>query len=34
MMKAMDYKRLFRNFTRMLGSNAERYADVVRPELS
>jgi hypothetical protein len=34
MMKLIDYKRIFRFFTRMLGRNAECYADVVRPELS
>jgi hypothetical protein len=33
MMKLIDYKRFFRNFTGMLGRNAECYADVVRPKL-
>ena len=34
MMKLIDYKRFFRNFTGMLGRNAECYADVVVPKLS
>jgi chloramphenicol 3-O phosphotransferase len=34
MMKLIDYKRFFRNFTGMLGRNAECYADVVLPKLS
>jgi hypothetical protein len=33
MMKLIDYKRFFRNFTGMLGRNAECYADVVLPKL-
>jgi hypothetical protein len=33
-MKIIDYKRFFRNFTGMLGRNAECYADVVLPKLS
>jgi hypothetical protein len=32
MMKIIDCKRIFRNFTEMLGCNAERYADVVLPK--
>jgi hypothetical protein len=34
MMKLIDYKQFFRNFTGMLGRNAECYADVVLPKLS
>jgi hypothetical protein len=34
MMKPIDYKRFFRNFTGMLGRNAECYPDVVLPKLS
>jgi hypothetical protein len=33
-MKIIDYKRVFRNFTGVLGQSAECYGDVVRPELS
>jgi hypothetical protein len=33
MIKLIDYKRFFRSFTRMLGRNAESYADVVLPKL-
>jgi hypothetical protein len=33
MMKRIDYKRFFRNFTGMLGRNAECNADVVLPKL-
>ena len=32
-MKLIDYKRFIRNFTGMLGRNAECYADVVLPKL-
>jgi hypothetical protein len=34
MMKLIDYKRIFRNFTRMLRGNAQCYADVVLRKLS
>jgi hypothetical protein len=34
MMKLIDYKQYFRNFTGMLGRNAECYADVMFPKLS
>ena len=34
LMKLIDYKRAFRNFTGMLGRNAECYADVALPKLS
>ncbi len=34
LMKLIDYKRFFRNFTGMLGRNSECYADVVLPKLS
>jgi hypothetical protein len=33
-MKPIDYKNFFRNFTAMLGRNAECYADVALPKLS
>jgi hypothetical protein len=34
MMKLIDYKSSFRNFTGVLGRNAECYADAVLPQLS
>jgi hypothetical protein len=34
MMKLIDYKRIFRNFTGMLGRNVECYAEAVFPRLS
>jgi hypothetical protein len=34
MIELIDYKRFPRNFTGMLGRNAERYGDVVLPGLS
>ena len=34
MKKLIDYERFIRNFTGMLGRNAECYADVVFPKFS